>query len=199
MVCNCPHHPHSTRISIARQYDTHEKQLKAFIDSDDPNGVKRKLAAGARVNGCKKEEYHPIITAVREGNVAITKLLLKEGANLDSALPKGEHNSNGDLVHAAGTRPLHFAARQLDLDVFRVLMRAGAPLNTPDANGMTPLMMAFVDLSQTRTVMVRELLEAGADLILRDGQGWTILHFAAALEDPEPLKMLTLEVPEAIK
>eukprot|EP00752_Nemacystus_decipiens_P002748 g2566.t1 len=205
MVCNCPHHPHSTRIAIARECQTHEEQLIAFIEHDDIKGVRRKLAAGARVNGCKKEGYHPIMTAVEEGNVAITRLLIKEGANVDSAVPKEALYSDGNIARTAGTRPLHVAARDLELGVFRVLVQAGAAVNPQDANGVTPLISALADEGgkdekkrQTRIVLIRELMEAGADLTLQDKDGRSATHYAACLEDPEPLKMLLWKMPESL-
>ena len=212
MVCNCGCYnpqstriPQSARIDIARNFPTHEKQLIAFIEYGDVPGVRRKLAAGARVNGCRNEEYRPIITAVKRGNLIITKLLLKEGADPDSAIPKDELASNGDILNAAGSRPLHVAAQDRNIDVSRLLVRAGASINTPDANGMTPLMAVLKSSPlevqkdwQDRVVLVRELLAAGADATLRDKHGSSAAQYASALEDPEPLKMIVWKIPEAI-
>ena len=109
-------------------------------------------------------------------------------------------------MRPAGWRPLHFAAKRLDLDIFRVLVRAGAALNAVDVYGMSPLMTALAgqldevqENWQIRIVLVRELLEADVDMTLRDIQGWSAPHFAATLEDPEPMKMLVWKMPEAMK
>lgn len=207
MLCQgCRHHPQTRRINVARRYDTHEEQLIAYVRINDISGVRRKLAAGARVNGCNQLEDRPIISAASKGSAAVTKLLLKEGADLESALPKDKYDCDGDLVLVAGARPLHVAAQYLNLDVFRVLVRAGASLNAPDSQGSTPLMLATKaaedgedqEERQARLVLLRELLEAGADPTVRNKEGWSAVHFAARLEDPEPLKMLTWQLPESI-
>ena len=204
MVCPCCN-PHADRFYVQRNFHTHEKQLIAFIDCGDIGGVRRKLAAGARANGCKKDGYHPIINAARKGRVAIARLLLKEGANPDSATPKDLLNSDGNVLHAAGTRPLHVAAQIKALKVFQVLLRAGASVNTQDANGLTPLLAGLTTSRgetqedwQNRIILVRELLEAGADLTLRDKDGCLAVHYAAALEDPVLVKMIVWKMPEAI-
>ena len=54
--------------------------------------------------------------------------------------PQGEQ-----LPAPGGMTPLHFAARDGQLDAARLLVAAGADLNTPDPNGMTPLMMAITN------------------------------------------------------
>ena len=78
-------------------------------------------------------------------------------------------------AHAAGrgdegNTPLVLAARDVKPDVLKVLIDAGADVNTANDNGVTALMNAARDEDIEK---VRLLLHAGADVNAKDKEGET--------------------------
>jgi ankyrin repeat protein len=135
--------------------------------------VRALLRHGADVNACSTEgaagntysglEGTPLQIAVNEENVALVDLLLRSGASVD-------HPS------AAGDNPLIRAAVWGNVDIGRRLLEAGANVNAtvtcPTMGtyvpGSTPLHMSIHNLNPA---FVEFLLDHGADLRLRDGNG----------------------------
>lgn len=66
------------------------------------------------------------------------------------------------LADSRGMTPLHFAGQQHPVDVQRLLLGAGAPVDATDEHGNTPLFKA-VFASQGRGNLIALLLDAGAD------------------------------------
>ena len=73
---------------------------------------------------------------------------------------------------------LHVAAFQGNLDAIRQHINAGSDLNTKDAYGSTPLIVATT-FGKTETA--RALIDAGADLQITNNEGSPPLHVAAFL------------------
>ena len=71
--------------------------------------------------------------------------------------------------------------------MLQFLQRRGAPLDTPDYGGATPLMEAcrhgHVELAQY-------LRDQGASIEVQDAQGWTLAHVAAVRQQIEIMRML---------
>ena len=95
--------------------------------------------------------------AAVEGNAALAKQLLDEGAS-------------PDVKDAIGQSPLHFAANAA---VAELLLDAGANPNAEDINGTTPLHWA-VDAA----AIAELLLDAGANPNAGNNDGYTPLHEA---------------------
>ncbi len=93
------------------------------------------------------------------GHAVMIEWLLARGANLA----------------AAGAGALRAAANAGRTDAVRVLITRGVPVDSADADGWTPLLMAAW---QGQTEAVRVLLAAGADAAHRDGAGKTALDWA---------------------
>ncbi len=77
---------------------------------------------------------------------------------------------------AMGNTPLHLAAQVGSVDILRLLLDVGAPVDVGDRDNSTALDVA-AQCGQMDAV--RLLVEAGADARHRDNNGMTALHFAS--------------------
>jgi ankyrin repeat protein len=136
-------------------------------------------------------------SADRTTGIELIELLLKAGANPNLQLKlfppyRSLRDDRGaDTLLTVGTTPLLRAAKAVDVPAIRLLLAAGALVDLPTVNGVTPLMAAAGVGSgglDTRgryrdeaagAVAVQLLLEAGADARARDKSGNTALHAAA--------------------
>jgi len=76
-----------------------------------------------------------------------------------------------------GRTPLHYAAREGNLEAVRLLLEHKADPNAKDRRGRTPLHYAV----KASDEVVAELVKAGADVNARDDRGRTPLHWAVAV------------------
>lgn len=84
---------------------------------------------------------------------------------------------------------MHTSARRSDVEVLRLLLRAGASIASRNDVGETPLIRFAHNMTKhtickeginPRIEAFRELLDAGSDVNARDNQGRTALHVLAA-------------------
>jgi ankyrin repeat protein len=126
-------------------------------------------------------------------------MLLKAGANPNMHLKlfppyrslRDDRGADGLLT--VGTTPLVRAAKAGDVAAIRLLLQAGANVELPTVNGITPLLAAAGNGSSALDTRgrykteaeavesVRLLLAAGANVQARDRSGQTALHGAAGL------------------
>jgi ankyrin repeat protein len=85
-----------------------------------------------------------------------------------------------------GFTPLLYAALSGDIETFRVLLAAGADVNEAAPDGMTALVLALIKKHEALAV---DLLDRGADPNA-SGTGYTALHVASAIGQPEAVKAL---------
>ena len=117
--------------------------------------------------------------AIRQGDLPLTALLCEKGASLATARQDGQ-------------TALHAAAQQKDTAFLeRLLAEKGASqvLNTPDAQGFTPLHYAAL---QGHDKAVAVLLAQKARWDVPDKEGNTVLHIAARLGSAAILELLLL-------
>lgn len=125
------------------------------------------LERGADVNAVNKGGDTPLHEAAEFGHADIVQELLSFGADTEQTSWDGT--------------PLCKAAREGHVVVVKILVDAGANLDTVDRNGnTTPLLLAtFAGHAE----IVDILLEKGTNTEYADNEGWTALHIASRKGD----------------
>ncbi len=131
---------------------------------NDAEAVAALINKGADVNANNRYGVTPLIAAcMGSGEVAVIKLLIKAGADPDSALPSGQS-------------AMMTAARTGKTDVVGLLIEQGARIEAREEwRGQNALMWAA---SEGHADTVRRLIKAGADFNARTNAGFTPLLFA---------------------
>jgi hypothetical protein len=130
--------------------------------------IARELAEhGASVVALDGSGQTPMALALRHGKTQVAALLVELGAPLDSQAALVA------LVRAGVS----------DRDSFAFLIRRGADLNRPDAQGNAPLHLA---VTGGHLETVKRLIARGADVDRPNGTGRTPLALARALDPKGP-------------
>ncbi len=147
--------------------------------------VEALVKAGAKVN--TREKYRgqsALMWAVgtnTPGAAAVTEFLIKQGAEVDfrSAVhdwgnqitgePRSQYRPTGGLT------PLLYATRSGCVDCARLLLKAGASIERPTPEGISPLMNA---IDNGNYALANFLLDQGASPHLQDWWGRTALYIA---------------------
>jgi ankyrin repeat protein len=145
--------------------------------------VQALVKAGARVNEREKlRGQTALMWAIAAGSGEVVDLLIANKAEVDiraastdwgnqiTSEPRAQYRNTGGLT------PLLFAARFGCAPCAKSLLAAGADINRPTPEGVTPLMNA-IDNNQYEVANL--LLDAGADPHLADWWGRTALYLSA--------------------
>jgi hypothetical protein len=137
------------------------------VEAGDIDKIKKLLAKGEDINCRNKYQWTPLISAIRSRQTEAALFLIEQGADVKLQARWGPRGEPPELESA-----IIWSAMQGDLRVLRLLIAAGADVNTRDGEGMTPAMFAanrgFIELLQT-------LIDAGCNLNQQDNQGRTAL------------------------
>lgn len=162
------------------------------------------VAKGAPINALDERGRTPLYWAIKNGHIDVAMFLLSNHAEASATtLEPRENKTPFDRT------PLHLACqKELSLDLIKALVANGAPLNTMDSEGHTPLSWAVANknVSLARCLIqlgasadhaskysksplhlacmynlpevAQALIDEGAQLNTRDRQGCTALHYA---------------------
>lgn len=167
-----------------------ETALMTAISGGDLSIVQMLVNAGANVNTIEKfHNQTPLMYAVTANRNAaqIVKLLLSKGADVKpralysdwpsqiTSEPRTQYRSVGGLT------ALLYATRSGCYDCVDALLVAGADINEPTPEGITPLMIA---LDNEHNGVAKLLIDKGANLDVWDWWGRTALWIAVDRKTP---------------
>lgn len=138
-----------------------EEEFMLAIVGNDYDLIKQFLENGRDVNKTCLDGLVPIVKAVFEGNIDVMNVLLNYGANPDATFDTRSALSMSVIFN--------------DIDAAKILIEAGADVDSYDGPGLTPLMLA---VDEGNEEMVKLLIAAGADASLNDIQKETALDKA---------------------
>lgn len=171
---------------------SYEDYFKA-VQFDDVNTVRALLQRGFDPNTVNPAGLSGLMLAVKEPSIKVAQLLLswpkvkaevrndKDESVLMLAALKGYLPLVKRLVeldadvNKPGWTPLHYAASTGQVAVIEFLLENSAYIDAESPNGSTPLMMAALYGSPES---VKLLIQAGADLNVKNQLGLTALDFA---------------------
>jgi len=171
---------------------SYEDYFKA-VQFDDVNTVRALLQRGFDPNTVNPAGLSGLMLAVKEPSLKVAQLLLswpkvkaevrndKDESVLMLAALKGYLPLVKRLVeldadvNKPGWTPLHYAASTGQVAVIEFLLENSAYIDAESPNGSTPLMMAALYGSPES---VKLLIQAGADLNVKNQLGLTALDFA---------------------
>ena len=142
-----------------------ETALMIAAEGSTPRTVDLLLAAGAKLNAVDADGDTAL---TRAANAQISKALLLHGANV-----RGKY----------GQKALWNAIGREDVAGVRLLLDAGADVNSRDDQGQTPLMLACQReygegwLPNPEPAMVKLLITSGASIQTKDKQGETAMAY----------------------
>ena len=144
------------------------------------------LERNADVNSQNNHGSTPLLLASEFGHPDVVQLLL-------------DHKADLYLRDSDGDTPLHCAAIGGQLEVALLLLKLNVEVNSRNAKGSTPLHLASMGsrwILKGFVVVVRLLLEHGADVQARDLSGQTASEVARGPEQQEIVWLLSQAVAE---
>ena len=105
-----------------------------------------------------------LFAAAERGDLEAVRRCLRAGCDVNAADTRS--------LTGCGYTPLHYAADANHVELIRLLIRAGAAVDSGDVTGATPLWRAC---NAGHLDAARELLAAGAGPNVRNGDGYSCL------------------------
>lgn len=156
---------------------------------------------------------HPLLKAVKEGNLEGVKDILERGEDVNikdemgcTALIKASEFGHEEIAKlliekgadvnaredAAGCTALMLAAFWRYKEIVKLLVEKRADVNAVDANDCTALMLAS-NWRQNKDI-INLLIKTGADVNARDNEGWTLLMRVAYYSGDEEIINLLIKM-----
>ncbi len=175
------------------------KRLMVFINVGDLDEAKNAIEEGADVNYIEKASLHyntPLLEACRHGHIEMVRKLLDCGAELNLknaektiapiyiAAARGHIHIIKELIKRGADinddtsqyklTPLMGAVGDRRYDMVKFLISNGADVNKIDVDGQSALMEA---VEKGDIHLIGELIDAGADVLLKDKKGKIALEY----------------------
>lgn len=169
-------------VNLAAADKQGDTPLHLAAESGDMQSVGLLITAGANPIARNKNQETPLFMAAQNGDVGCVRLLLEQ--------PAVRKTINASVSMKDGYMPLHAAIENGFEKTAMLLMDAGADINKPDHENVTPLHHA---VQQKNKRLVRELIKRGADVAkapVRHVNGYTLLHGAVQSRSAEIVTML---------
>ena len=168
--------------------------LIAAASVDDAAVAKLLLAKGADVNAKAEigQSATALMGAAYNGNVELVRLLLARHAKLDVASAERTGLVKNGPVQFGSVTALHMATSSGRAEVVKMLLDAGAAVDTPDVRGMTALMWS-VSTDRPEPRIVRMLLDKGASTSARSKLAENPVDWARKFNNPSVLAELHLK------
>ena len=159
------------------------RSLRSAVMDGDLEKANAALAKKADPNlfGKNHQNESVLMSAARAGNLAMVKLLLKNGANPNRG------TFTGNYPEYLGATALFYATGAGSADIAKALIEAGGKVNARTKGGFTPLMEATQAGSYD---VAKVLLENGADPNAKDSKGQTAMALAAGAKRHEIQELL---------
>lgn len=180
-------------LAIAQTADQIADFTKA-AKFDDVSEVQSLIKAGVSPNALDPKGNPMLIIAIRDKSFKVTDLLLaNQATNVNLTNQSGENALmmaafDGQLalvktlviekkaaVNKLGWAPIHYAATNGHLEIAQFLMANGAQVNALSPSETTPLMMS---VGSGNDQLIKYLLDNGADLRMRNHEGYTAIDVA---------------------
>ncbi len=180
-----------------------EDQISEFVKAakfNDVATVKSLISKGVSPNTTDPKGDPMLNLAIKDKSEDVINLLIANKAtDVDLSNKSGETplmiaSINGNLpvvkglvlqrkaqIDHVGWTPLHYACARGHLDVAQFLIANGASIDSLSQGNTTPLMMA---VQSGNEVLIKLLLDKGADLQLRNSQGLSAIDIAVIYEKP---------------
>ena len=131
---------------------------------------------GADLNGKYCDGMTLLSQAIHEvGAIRIVKFLIDYGANVNA---KDDND---------GYTPIHWAAKDGNVEIAKLLIASGAKIDVKDNDGDTPLHEAAYSVQLD---IVKLLIDSGATIDIKNNKDMTPLHIAASQNEYKVVKCL---------
>ncbi|MEW8508635.1 MAG: ankyrin repeat domain-containing protein [Candidatus Thiodiazotropha sp.] len=178
--------------------------LSRAVQIGDIDQLERNIHWNADINKPGMNGQSPLHVAASKGSLVMTKILVKNGADLEVSDPQGHtpllkaliarNTIVADYLFESGAKldpntALHETAKlgSADRDVIGFLLRQGAALDNTDAEGNTPLHSAILN---DQRVVVKYLVNRGASLDIHNSAGQSPLAMAIERKNPDIVRIL---------
>jgi len=193
-------------VSVTAQTQDQVDRMTKAVQFDDLAEVKKLIAAGVSPNLLVKGGNPLTVYAVREkSKQTLDYLIGLKGVDVDHPNLSGETvlmmtslygmlpevkvlvDKRGAEINKSGWTPLHYACTEGHLAVADYLLSKGAKVDALSESDTTPLMMA---VRSGNIRLVRLFLDRGADLQIRNHQGFSAIDVAELFNQEEISKGL---------